>query len=91
MRVLIDNKIFYLEGDLNNNGLYVDLFHINPEFRGIGLSYSIWRNLQEEYKVDITLQAFFTLIPYYKKMGFIDLGITDDAGYHDLILKYKQD
>lgn len=90
MKLLINNKIFYLEGYLNEKGLYVDLFHINPEFRGIGLSYSIWKNLQEKYKVDINLQAYFTLIPYYKKMGFIDLGVADDLGYHDLILKYKQ-
>lgn len=89
MKVLIDNKIFYLEGCLNEYGLYVNLFHINYEYRGIGLSYSIWRNLQEKYKVDINLQAFFTLISYYKKMGFTDLGMADDSGYHDFTLKYK--
>lgn len=53
------------------------------------MSYFVWKQIQEKYKMDIILEAFFTLIPYYIKMGFKNLGISDDEGYYNFILKYK--
>lgn len=88
--ILFDNEIFYLEGELTKYGLYVNYFHINEKYRGLKLSYIIWKFIQNKYKVDINLQAYFTLINYYKKFGFVDLGLSDDSGYHDLTLKYNK-
>lgn len=86
--MILSNKIFYIEGNLYEDKLFIDKFQINPNYRGKHMSYFIWNFLLNRYKVDIHLLAFFTLKSYYLKMGFKDLGIADDEGYHEFVLKY---
>ena len=88
--VVENNEVFYFEGNITGDHLHIDIFHIQPKYRGKKMSYSVWKQIQEKYKMDITLEAFFTLIPYYTKMGFNNLGASDDQGYYNFILKYNK-
>lgn len=90
-KISIKNNIYHLEGTLNQNGLYISSFCVIRPYRGKKMSYAIWKDIRSKFKVDITLEAFPTLINYYKKMGFVDLGVCDEEGYHELILKYQNE
>ena len=88
--IVENNEVFYFEGDIVDDYLHIYIFQIQPKYRGKGMSYSVWKQIQEKYKMDIILEAFFTLIPYYTKMGFNNLGASDDQErYYDFILKYN--
>ena len=87
--IVENNEVFYFEGDIADNNLHIYIFQIQPKYRGKKMSYYVWKQIQEKYKMDISLEAFFTLIPYYTKMGFKNLGVSDDQGYYDFILKYS--
>lgn len=89
--IVENNEVFYFEGNITNNHfLHIYIFHIQPKYRGKKISYFVWKQIQEKYKMDIILEAFFTLIPYYIKMGFKNLGVSDDQGYYEFILKYNK-
>lgn len=77
--VVENNEVFYFEGNITGDHLHIDIFRIQPRYRGKKMSYSVWKQIQEKYKMDITLEAFFTLIPYYTKMGFNNLGASGQA------------
>lgn len=89
--VIENNEIFYFEGNIvDGHLLHIYIFQIQPKYRGKKMSYFVWKQIQEKYKMNITLEAFFTLIPYYTKMGFKNLGASDDQDYYDFILKYDK-
>ena len=89
--IVENNEVFYFEGNIiDNHLLHIYIFQIQPKYRGKKMSYSVWKQIQEIYKMDIILEAFFTLIPYYTKMGFNNLGASDDQGYYDFILEYNK-
>lgn len=85
-----NNEVFYFEGNIADDHLHIYIFHIQPKYRGKKMSYYVWKQIQEKYKMDIILEAFFILIPYYIKMGFKNLGVSNDQGYYDFILKYNK-
>lgn len=89
--IVENNEVFYFGGDITDNHLlHIYIFQIQPKYRGKKISYSVWKQIQEKYKMDIMLEAFFTLIQYYIKMGFKNLGVSDDEGYYEFILKYNK-
>ena len=83
--IQINNKIYsitYNVGDV----IYINTFFIEYQYRKRGYSRRIINNLKKQYNKPIVLECWFTLIDYYKKLGFIELGPTNQ-GYTEMILK----
>ena len=69
---MIEDKtdIYYLKYCVLSECVYVDIFHIEPMYRGRGFSYKIFSKLQEKYNLPIMLECWPTLINFYRKLGF---------------------
>lgn len=82
---MIEDKteIYYIKYCVFPEYVYVDLFHIEPMYRGRGYSYKIFSSLQEKYNLPIMLQCWPTLINFYKKLGFKTLDKNED-GYVEM-------
>ncbi|ANE50897.1 GNAT family N-acetyltransferase [Flavisolibacter tropicus] len=89
----------FANADLHNeNGSWQSIFGIAvlPAFRRKGYAEKLINHLieksKEQNRTGVTLTCKDYLIPYYKKFGFIDLGISKSVHggevWHDMIIKF---
>jgi hypothetical protein len=77
----IRNKIYTLEYNVGEV-VYVKIFSISNKYRGLKYSYRIFNSLTK-YKLPIVLECWPTLIPFYQKLGFKEVGMMHD-GYIEM-------
>lgn len=89
----------FAHADLHNeNGSWQSIFGIAvlPAFRRKGYAEKLINHLiekaKEQNRKGITLTCKEYLIPYYKKLGFVDLGISQSVHggevWHDMTIKF---
>jgi len=79
----------YTYSDTCDGGIYLMNAEVENGYRGRGYFKKLIEKLLESYEY-IECECFWTLLPMYIHLGFIDKGPCDEEGYHEII-KYRND
>lgn len=79
----VKNKTFSITYSKYSNGVHIHTLRIEEQFRNRGIATKIINNLYMKFG-SVSLECWITLVPFYEKMGFIDMGV-DEHDYYEMI------
>lgn len=73
-------------------GSYISIStaQVEHQFRGQGRYRKALDELQDMYKMPITLEAFETLVPMYVNLGFTNEGMCHPDGYYEMVRRLER-
>ena len=84
--MLIVDKFIIIDTtySVSESNIYISLIRVNKPYRRLGLFKRYLNILQIKYNKDIVLEAFNTLVPMYKHLGFKEEETSED-GYTAMV------